>query len=826
MPAIKVRVPYDDSDVYEGESLSLAIKQAVSAWLEKLDHAPEPSPFSSDVPSKTVSIWLSDSQLAVLDQVSQAHKLQSPAQACEALLHAAAIMSKPAAQAPPQSTEATTLDAINRAIGNTTRPAQERFYRQIHDALRTDPAPHKVLFAEAATGIGKTRPFIAVAIDWHREHPRDHIVIACPSYNVILQALAQWKRVAEVMQLPEYQVLLGQQEYVSQQALNRILSEDPAVPGAEAATAWLQNRGPSTADDPFGHCWLMRSLKAATGFLWTRDDDVRVTSDCSEEDEGFRAYQQQFVDAREVPVIFCTHAMLAVDVRRLSLHAAKAASAEGNAYDNDAEFKRWQQASAEDRRNAPLWAARNEHLRHYLEGDAGKLPRIDLLIVDEAHLLEQSFANMFASGVSIASLTNKMRELHVVAPRVVHQGDLDAMRTIWHDLTEFGKRAGTEVVDAKSNPRISGAINEARTLLGNIIKRVPKTLARNPHVRSIRAVVLALDVASKTMSGDQVGLRTRISYSPHRQYPSIEVGRYDVSRELDFLWAVSVRKKSILVSATLFEDVTREGLEGMRRTMSVRSNLAIPLDPVRPQWLFDPVTLHVVSAADEEEKRFLRPTAKEELGKDEFEARNEKWQREVAHYIGTAYASAAGGVLVLLTAHSDRKAIADLLIDTIPSDALIGDGEPISIEAARAKFIAASAAGRRPCLLAVGNAWTGLDISGDVLGHAIGRPIAPAEDNVLTDLIIPTSPVGLNRSLTHEWRRERLGMIAEIGATSIMFRQGIGRLVRREGLPRNRRLHFLDARIHQKEWNAVLAPIKKAISKYKTLTPYTPRTAV
>jgi len=477
-----------------------------------------------------------------------------------------------------------------------------------------------------------------------------------------------------------------------------------------------------------------------------------------------------------------------------------------------------QLSSQEDRRNAPLWTARNEHLRNYVEGDAGKLPRIDLLIIDEGHLLEQAFANAFASGASVSTLSSRMRELHAQAPRVVKQGDIDALGAIWQDLTEFGKRTSSDVVDANTNPRIARAVGEVRALLAKIMAQVPKTLAKDHKIRAIKSMALALDVASKSMSGDRIGLRTRVSFSPHRQYPSIEVGRYDVSQELDFLWAVSVRQKSILVSATLFEDVTRQGLEGMRRTLSVRSELAVPLDPVRPQWMIDPVTLHTPGNGDYDRSPFLRPTAREKLGKDEFAAITEQWRNEVAWYIGRAHASAAGGVLVLLTAHADRAAIAQNLANTIPAEALIGAGEPMSIEAMRTKFIQSSAQGQRPCLLAVGNAWTGLDISGDVLGHAIGRQIPPAEDNVLTDLIIPTAPIGLNRSLTQEWRRERLGMIAEISAASMMFRQGIGRLVRREGLPRNRRLHFLDPRMHDNKWNPLMAPMMRALAPYRRST--------
>jgi len=182
---------------------------------------------------------------------------------------------------------------------------------------------------------------------------------------------------------------------------------------------------------------------------------------------------------------------------------------------------------------------------------------------------------------------------------------------------------------------------------------------------------------------------------------------------------------------------------------------------------------------------------------------------------GQSYPSAAGGVLVLLTAHADRKEIALRLAGRVPPDCLFMQSEGVSLESVRQRFIACVAEGKRPLLLGVGAAWTGLDLSGDALSVLLGKSISAHADNVLADLVIPIAPVGTNRTLTQQWRRERSGILSEVGATSIMFRQGIGRLVRRDGLLANRRLHFLDARIHDKAWNRILMPVTRALSPYR-----------
>ena len=123
----------------------------------------------------------------------------------------------------------------------------------------------------------------------------------------------------------------------------------------------------------------------------------------------------------------------------------------------------------------------------------------------------------------------------------------------------------------------------------------------------------------------------------------------------------------------------------------------------------------------------------------------------------------------------------------------------------KAAYLARAAAGGKPMLLGLGAAWTGLDLS---------APIDPATNQTLTDLVIPLAPLGVNRSLTHRYRRQKRGVYVEAIAATMLFRQGVGRLVRGPGIPGNRRLHFLDARMHDIGWNAFLLPILRVLRVY------------
>ena len=98
--------------------------------------------------------------------------------------------------------------------------------------------------------------------------------------------------------------------------------------------------------------------------------------------------------------------------------------------------------------------------------------------------------------------------------------------------------------------------------------------------------------------------------------------------------------------------------------------------------------------------------------------------------------------------------------------------------------------GIRPLWLAVGSAWTGLDINGEAWG------IAKEQDNILTDLVVPALPYGVNQSVTHVHRRD---MAPEIPWDKyhayMLMKQALGRLVRRSGTPKNRRIFILDGRL-------------------------------
>lgn len=826
MPSLKIRIAKQDLGYYGDGPLPRAAKEVLTAILADDDRA-VPAPPAAGTMMEAVTIWISEEQKAQLEDLQRIYRgFDSIGPLATGLLLGRANRERAHDKADlPEALparEPTTLDRLNAALGNQTRGAQEQLFTRLHKALKETVSQPPVIAAEAATGVGKTRVFLASMLDWTAKHPDASAVLTAPSYNVLLQAVTLWHRLRTVLpETPDAVTLLGQSEYVSATALERILADLPDdTPGKAAAAQWLAGKGAAAADDPLGHPWLMRSLQAACSGAWGFSAQVQVDTSTPESDPGRMAYQQQFALASEAPWVFCTHAMLATDVRRRIIQARRGYKADSGASASQAAWAEFQAMEELDRKGTLVHELQNDLVRDLAESDAGRLPPIGLLVVDEAHLLEENFARLFATGVSIAGLLRTLKELQQAMPRKITGTDLQDIKDAWALLRDIGRTRAGEQLMAE---RLPGAM-EAATAVRNVLKRIlARKLPANEEHRStlakLREVSRSLELASIS-NQQRGGMTTRVSWSPSEQWPSIEVGRYDVSAELDFLWTVMVEDRSVLVSATLYEDVTRDGQEGIRRLLSIRSGRLTSIPPVRPPWIFEPVQLYmpadsVTPDRPKDQQRFYRPTDRSTPDPEKRRIQTIRWRKEIARYVLQAYASGEGGMLVLMTSHAERQALEVAIAERLPPGALITQTPSIGLELAKHRFLQATALGLRPCLLAVGSAWTGLDISGDALANIIGRPVPPEEDRVLTDLVIPNAPIGVNRTLTHQWRRERIGTLAEIGAVSMLFRQGIGRLVRREGLPhKSRRLHFLDARIYDPAMGQFFASIKRALTAY------------
>ena len=822
MPSLKIRIPVQDLSAYDGDcSLPKAAKDRLATLLHDEGRAP-PALIPSGIAAQGVTIWISEEHKAALTdlmRIYRGHEGIGPL--ATSLLHGHAKREHEADRfdipEPVPQRERTTLDRLNEALGDQTRDAQAQMFSRLHKELTRSVGRPPVIAAEASTGIGKTRVFLASMLDWSVAHPTETAILTAPSYNVLLQSVAMWQRLRDALpETPDAVTILGQREFVSAAALANVLRMLPEdAPGKVAAAQWLAAGGTASMDDPLGHAWLMRSLQNACDGEWAYATEICVDTATPDDDPGRVAYQLQFKRARDTPWVFCTHAMLATDVRRRIMQARKGYKEDAGTSASQAAWAEYEAMESDLRKGSRLYEIQNDLLSGMVAGDAGRLPQIGLLIVDEAHMLEENFARLFATGISIAGLLRSLQDLHAEAPRKITAAELAGIKEAWSQLKHMGEgHAGEGQMADQLPPGAREAVKNVRTILQKILARkVPVNDVNRAIINKLREASVSLELAAQS-NNQRFGMTTRVSWSPSEHWPSLEVGRYDIGPELDFLWTVMVQDRAVLVSATLYEDVSVEGLENVRRLLSIRSDRLRAMAPIRPPWTYEPVRLYLPANAvtpdyPKDQQRFYRPTERSTPDPDKLRIQTLRWRKEIAEYVLQAYESGEGGMLVLLTSHAEREALEVAIADRLPHGALI------SQTPARKHFLRATALGIRPCLLAVGAAWTGLDLSGDGLASVIGRSVSATDDKVLTDLVIPNAPIGANRTLTQQWRRQQTGVVAEIGAVSILFRQGIGRLVRREGLPRrSRRLHFLDARLYDPHWGSFFAPIKRALRVY------------
>ena len=357
------------------------------------------------------------------------------------------------------------------------------------------------------------------------------------------------------------------------------------------------------------------------------------------------------------------------------------------------------------------------------------------------------------------------------------------MQSAWIDAQS---KTGHSTIDIAADQRMLAAARSYRNALDAILKSKGLSKFSSKELTAIKSSKKALDLA---VPETQVGHRAYATTSPVLRHPLLMCGRGDISLELGYLWA-KMAPRAVLLSATLAIG-NDAPYEYSRRILGVSSERFSSIPPISPPWLTSCVTLYqpAKSLREDGTLRFAPPPNKSRAEKDDLYRR---WVGEVVEYIERANAGAAGGTLVLANSYADLDEIANAIrgrtVLAIRSGKRLRDVEP--------EFYRLALDGARPILIATGQAWTGMDMGGHSL-HRVGLADIPAsEDEVLTDLIILRMPFGVHSTISHLRRMEVYGFIAESYATAFMEKQGIGRLVRREGLPNDRKIHVLDGRLN------------------------------
>lgn len=711
-----------------------------------------------------------------------------------------------------QKDEPSFLDRYTQALGLGRRAQQSVFAQYLLDSLQGTG----IGMVEAATGVGKTLGIVAACSELTQQAAFSRAVVAVPSIQLIRQFAAQHRALesAGIQAMPRGRCVMGRNEFVSAQDVIQILNSGTELIDGAPVRQWLEDDAPGVGKDAaFELPYLASSLLQVSPQFPV--DAARLRTDTSPLDPGAQAYAGQFSSEREEgsstgEIIYCTHAMLAIDVRKRRLWARR--SQEGLAVRDNL----WAQHASDEPLNPKekrkqMGSAIEEEIKALasiaLDQDVGILPPWQHLVIDEAHVFESNLANILATNISIGSVLRSLTDLanKSLLPKA-------ALKQAQQAVNLIRSFAGSDEYDLSSTSAPVRQIYSALCSLYEATGRIKSEAKKDPAYPALQLQTRAIDLAIK-VAVTPYGQRAIFRYSPVRAYPQLSIGRQSVASELKFMWQSA--RSAAAVSATLYlRKLEKDSAAYSASVLGVPNDRLIEFPVIRPAWTYKPVQAVWTPASEKIGGRFwLRPPSRgDRLSAQEMIQAEDQWISELAKSLQSIYHSAQGGVLVLMTSYALSEKLSLALDPAIQNKIVASNRHSLTEQMGHFvhQQLAAQSQGSRALWIAVGGAWTGVDING--AHHGIDDP---AQDNLLTDLVIPRLPFGLNKSMTHKTRTESVSSVPwELLDAAMRFKQGLGRLVRREGLAHNRRIFVLDGRLADPAFDNYLAHFKRILSAY------------
>lgn len=618
-------------------------------------------------------------------------------------------------------------------------------------------------YAAAAQGVARDRAGLLGT-----QSPRA-VIVAAPSVENVSHLAREWAAVREVLQRDRpisTAVVLGRGQFVSSSQLrNQLLESENRFteieawldkgmpPGKIPATRHLQLIEPSI-------CCLMADLEAMASQAELDIASVALDEDSPEEEQT--VYKALRSKAFSSDLIWTTHAMLCLDTLRLAHADAQAL-----------------------------------------------LPPPLAVLVDEAHMLEQSQAAVTAKSMSLMRLLTELRSPLWSAIR--RQGATEDVATRVKELTRRLAEMPNETplpVNTTGDPGLIKmwdaalpVLRELQGSLGRLVEGANKSSYANQRAqygKSLRYVLRCMQAI------EQIGkdYRGHIEHSPKRNFLSFNVGPTTVDKYLAARWATT---PTVMLLSGMLHYIGAMGtnFRAVHRELRVPDTRQASTAPMHPGWVTGTPVLYTPSPAVFH--RLMPPT-----GDEVNELSMASWLAECAKVIHLAATDAAGGMLVLMSGYDRLECLAGAIEHGFPglSSRLIVQSRLTRLASLVPEFKARARAGERPIWLATGSAWTGLDLADEEVTDE-----ESFKDLILTDLVIPNLPFGLQRNTTHVAKVARLGFSIEQTATQRMFRNGLGRGVRRDGL-KLRRYWVLDGRLQHPATANYTADLRRVLQMY------------
>lgn len=643
----------------------------------------------------------------------------------------------------------------------------------------------RIALVEVGTGVGKSR--LAGRISQHlaskgkpvrkddasQEEPLSHeeeganherarqVVVATPTVSQCIHLLKEYESLTRALEesdepnrfMPAPALFLGRGNFVDLELAEEAAAQISEKSSADVLLKWLRDGAPAGFTEAAralaktipGICGLMEDWKWLISTIDLKEEDQDI-QECELTDESSEKSSQWYATlkerARASQVIICTHAMLAVDA---------------------------------------ITRLRNPE---------GILGWVDDLIIDEAHQFEQEMANIASQGVSLSTLSATLKKQQWSALRCKSLADSAAnkARDLNRALTLLPMKSGTSIIvpdSLRNHTALARAWVETLPIMQDLVdelKRISAAIYEAKDVSGWKLAQMRINKAIRAFSFALAGTHTvEVSLSKVIRMTTMQVGPRTVSQYLKPLWD---RSTSVtLMSATLYVPTLQgDSPSYIMQTLALPQDRVAQTPSIQPGWITSSTELRTPTGSAVAK---LTPPKADTATHEEMLA----WIDQVSLCISTCIApAAAGGTLVLMSGYDRLEYLADILRETLGDRLITQSRSGHGLSRAIQSFREAHARGDRPVLLATGGAWTGLDIKD------LNVPDDRAQDDLLlTDLVIPNMPFGLNRTTTHAHRTQSFFGF-ESSATILLLRQGLGRLIRRPGLER-RKIWVLDGRL-------------------------------
>lgn len=682
--------------------------------------------------------------------------------------------------------EQTRLTPYLEKTGRTPRKEQSLFFDNLMDSLEG----HKVGLIEGGTGIGKTAAMIASANEIALKFvTKSHICV--PTISLIYQFASEYAILAKVKDMAPLKVVLGMKEFVDTLALRELVERPDYSQHKDGVIDWLDNEGPALGrSKDIGTAYLVSSVLEIAQDLPTSEFALSPSS--RDDEPGIEIYQSQFIDVSEAPaILLTTHAMTAIDLLFRQRQQRQIEEFDELKTDFQDALKKADKGSYGE-----LF---EEHAYQMAmitrEAKLGRLPYYTHLLVDEAHLFEQNLANTLSYQASLAAFLGKAK--NILGDSFVKRHGLD------DKFNKIKENAHHDTVNINDDTPLQLML---KSLLTGFFDAIASSRAKGEDKNALRNE--ARYVLSQLRRGKQ-GVSSFLSFSPIRKFPQLHMGNNSFEKLLKQLW-FSLDGAACVSASLYYKKMEGDSAAYYKNRLGIPAEKAKEYTPITPGWIKTAIKGFYTPIA----KPLTPASRKDKLSDEEKTARLEQWIDINASWIKGISGSAAGGTLVLLTSNADVKSLYNVLSDKhgIEKSRLVAGLGERSLNEQKTLFMQRSMLGDKPIWLAVGAAWTGLDVNGTQCGI-----MDPATDNLLTDLVIPKLPFGLNRTITHKHfiSRSANGSAIEALEATMLFKQGLGRLIRREGLPHNRRIWLMDNRLQDKAFHGFTFPIRRLLDTYE-----------